>query len=92
MTIHHGCTIHGAGGNKSDTNRLGYIFNYKTPPVPRPELGEFFWNGRAAVAARAERRRWLRRGGIIPELIRLLRSDSENKRYFLERFRKRIGH
>jgi hypothetical protein len=94
MTIHHGCTIHGAGSNKSDTNRLGYIFNYKTPPVPRPELGKFYWNGTAAIAAREERSRWLRRGGVLPELVRILRSDRENKMYFVERLRrhlKRLG-
>jgi len=91
MTIHHGCTIHGAGGNSSDSNRLGYIFNYKTPPVPRPELGEFHWNGTAALATRNGRRPWLLRGGMIPELLRFLRSDRDNKRYFLDRLRERVG-
>jgi len=91
MTIHHGCTIHGAGSNTSDTNRLGYIFNYKTSPVARPELGKFFWNGTAAIAAREERSRWLRRGGVFPELLRILRSDRENKMYFVDRLRRHIG-
>ena len=92
MTIHHGCTIHGAAGNKSDSNRLGYILNYKTPPEPRPELGEFYWNGSAAIATHAQRRRWLRRGGIFSEVLRFLRSDRTNKRHFFDRLWKRIGH
>jgi hypothetical protein len=92
MTIHHGCTIHGAAGNNSDSNRLGYILNYKTPPEPRPELGEFYWNGTEAIAAHEQRRRWLRRGGIVPELLRFLRADRTNKQHFLDRLRKRIGN
>jgi hypothetical protein len=91
MTIHHGCTIHGAAVNKSDTNRLGYILNYKVPPEAHPELGEFAWNAGVAASVHQQHRRWLRRGGIFAEIARFLRSDSENRRYFIERLLKRTG-
>jgi ectoine hydroxylase-related dioxygenase (phytanoyl-CoA dioxygenase family) len=91
MTIHHGCTIHGASVNKSDANRLGYIFNYKVPPVAHPELGEFSWNANVAASVHQQHRRWLKRGGILAEAVRFLRSDRDNQRYFIERFLKRVG-
>jgi hypothetical protein len=74
------------------SNRLGYILNYKTPPEPRPELGEFWWNGKVAAAVHEQRRRWLLHGGVFLELMRFLRSDLANKRHFIARLQNRIGH
>ena len=91
MTIHLGCTIHGASGNTSDGDRLGYILIYKTPPQSKPELGEFSWNADVAASVYAQRRRWLLRGGIFQEIIRFLRSDRDNQRHFFQRLQKRIG-
>jgi hypothetical protein len=88
MIIHHGRTLHGASGNKSDRSRLAYILTYKTPPKPRIELGEFPWNEEVAKSSRTERRRWLLRGGIIPELWRFLRSDGDGRRQFFDRIRR----
>lgn len=87
MIIHHGRTLHGASGNKSDRSRLAYILTYKTPPRPRVELGEFPWNKEVAKASRMERRRWLLRGGIFPELWRILRSGRDGRRPFFDRIR-----
>jgi hypothetical protein len=91
MTIHLGCTIHGASANTSDGNRLGYILNYKTPAQSHPELGEFSWNANVAASVHAQRRRWLLRGGIFQEIIRFVKSDRDNQRHFFNRLRKRIG-
>jgi len=88
MIIHHGRTLHGASGNKSDSPRLAYILVYKTPPRPRTELGEFPWNQQVAKSSRMERRRWLLRGGIFPETWRFLRSDRDALRYFLDQIRR----
>jgi hypothetical protein len=90
MIIHHGRTLHGASGNTSDSTRLAYILSYKTPPTPRTELGEFPWNARVGKSSRMERRRWLLRGGIFPELLRFLRSDRDAYRHILDKIRRRF--
>jgi len=91
MIVHHGRTIHGASGNKSDSSRLGYILSYKTPPRPRLELGEFPWNKQVAKSSRAQRRRWLLHGGILVELLRFLRSGRDVHRHLLDRMRRFFG-
>jgi hypothetical protein len=83
ITIHHGCTIHGASRNLSDGPRLGYVLNYKNPPQARPELGAFSWNDRAAEQIHRRRKRWLLRGGIFIEALRFFRSDPDNRRHFV---------
>jgi hypothetical protein len=90
MIIHHGRTLHGASGNKSDSSRLAYILIYKTPPKPRIELGEFPWNQQVGKSSRMQRRRWLLRGGIFPELLRFLRSDHDAHRHFIGQMRRRF--
>jgi hypothetical protein len=91
MTIHLGRTVHGASFNTSDSDRLGYILNYKTPPLPRPELGEFAWNAKVARAIHGRRRRWLLGGGIFREVLRFIFADRDNKRFFFKRLRKRLA-
>jgi hypothetical protein len=88
MIIHHGRTLHGASRNKTDRPRLAYILTYKTPPKPRIELGEFPWNKQVGKSSRMQRRRWLLRGGIFPELLRYLRSDRDVRHFFdrIQRF------
>jgi hypothetical protein len=90
ITIHHGCTIHGASRNLSDGPRLGYVLNYKNPPQARPELGTFAWNDRVAVQIHHKRKLWLRRGGIFIEMLRFFRSDRDNRRHFLRQVIKRF--
>ncbi len=94
MIIHHGRTVHGASGNKSDSPRLAYILSYKTPPKARMDLGEFPWNERVATSSRMERRRWLLHGGVFPELYRFLRSGRDVHRHLfgqIRRFLKGLG-
>ena len=91
ITIHHGCTIHGASRNLSDGPRLGYVLNYKNPPQARPELGTFSWSGRAASQIRHRRMLWLLRGGIFIEMLRFFRSDSDNVRHFIRQVSKRFS-
>jgi hypothetical protein len=90
ITIHHGCTIHGASRNLSDGPRLGYVLNYKNPPQARPELGTFSWNGRAALQINHTRKLWLLRGGIFIEALRYFRSDPDNRRHFIGQVVKRF--
>jgi hypothetical protein len=91
ITIHHGCTIHGASRNLSDGPRLGYVLNYKNPPQDRPELGTFPWNGRAASQIQHRRKLWLLRGGIFIEMLRFFRSDRDNRRHFIAQVVKRFS-
>jgi hypothetical protein len=90
ITIHHGLTIHGAFANKSDSLRLGYIFNYKNLPKPRLELGTFPWNGEVGKSIRDRRRLWLRRGGIFIDVWRYSRSDRDNLRHFIRQILRRL--
>jgi ectoine hydroxylase-related dioxygenase (phytanoyl-CoA dioxygenase family) len=90
ITIHHGLTIHGAFANKSDSLRLGYIFNYKNLPKPRLELGTFPWNGEVGKSIRHRRRAWLLRGGILIDLWRYSRSDHDNLRHFIRQVLRRF--
>jgi hypothetical protein len=91
MIIHHGRTVHGASGNTSDSSRLAYILSYKTPPRPRLELGEFSWNKKVGRSSRMQRRRWLLRGGIFPELLRFVRSGREAHRHLFDQMRRFFG-
>ena len=90
ITIHHGLTLHGADRNTSDAPRLGYIFNFKNPPKPRPELGAFHWNQQVGKSIQRRRTSWLLRGGVFIEMLRYLRSDRDNLRHFLKQVRKRL--
>jgi hypothetical protein len=92
ITIHHGRTLHGASGNKSDSPRLGYIFSYKNPPTPRPELGSFPWNAAVGKSIHLRRKAWLRRGGIFVEMLRFFRADGDHRRHFLKQVAKHFWH
>lgn len=91
ITIHHGCTIHGASRNLSAGPRLGYVLNYKNPPQPRPELGAFPWNDRVAWHIHHNRNMWLLRGGIFIETLRFCRSDADNRRHLIRQLVKRLS-
>jgi hypothetical protein len=91
ITIHHGCTIHGASRNLSDGPRLGYVLNYKNPPQARPELGSFQWNDRVAWHVHHRRKLWLLRGGIFVEMLRFLHSDRDNLRHLIGQLVKRFS-
>lgn len=92
LTVHHGLVIHGASANRSDAPRLGYILNYKLPPKPRPELGAFPWNADVGRSIHMRRQAWLRRGGMLVDLLRYCRSDRDNLRHFVSQAWKRLKH
>lgn len=91
ITIHHGCTIHGASRNLSDGPRLGYVLNYKNPASNRSELGPFPWNDRVAWDIHHSRKLWLLRGGIFVEALRFFRSDRDNRRHLIRQVIKRFS-
>jgi hypothetical protein len=92
MILHAGRTLHGASGNTTDSARLAYIVQYATPPRPRAELREFPWLKDLRKAGQSKRKSFLLRGGIFPELMRILRSDRYSHQHFLSQFiRRRIN-
>jgi Phytanoyl-CoA dioxygenase (PhyH) len=89
LIIHHGRTIHGASGNTTDAPRLAYILSYTTPPTPRTQHREFPWLDNLRQRNRERRNKYLARGGFIPEMIRIARSDRYADRHFLAGFLRR---
>jgi hypothetical protein len=89
MIIHHGRTIHGAAGNKSDVQRLAYVVSYLTPPKKRQVPLEFPWLEDLRRSTRQHRNKILLRGGAFFELLRILRSDRYADRHFLSGFARR---
>jgi ectoine hydroxylase-related dioxygenase (phytanoyl-CoA dioxygenase family) len=72
-TIHHSRMLHSAGPNVSDRARLAYIMIFGTPPTPAKHPREFPWLAQRDTAAQAQRRRWMRRGGVFIAAWRKLR-------------------
>ena len=89
VIIHHGRTVHGAPGNPSDVARFAYILQFGTTPTPRAEFREFPWLENLRKAALQRRRKTMLRGGIFPELLRILRSDRDSHRHFIALFLRR---
>ena len=89
MIIHHGRTIHGAAGNSTDAPRLAYILSYTTPPVARTDHRQFPWLDKLRQASREQRNKYLARGGFIPEIIRIAKSDRYADRHFISGFLRR---
>jgi hypothetical protein len=68
--IHTHRTLHGAGPNRSDDDRLAYVLIFNRVPTPAPMPREFPWLA-AHNTARAERERaWRRQGGLLVHLWR----------------------
>ncbi len=92
MIIHHGLTIHGAFGNKTASSRLAYILQYTTPVKMSKRIRESPWLKDLRSDNLQQRRSYLLRGGIFPELLRILRSDRHSHRHFLSFFwRRRVN-
>jgi len=89
MIIHHGRTIHGASGNKTNTPRLAYILQYSMPVRISKVIREAPWLKHLRSAIRLRRKSFLLRGGILPELLRVLRSDRHSVAFF---WRRRVNH
>jgi Phytanoyl-CoA dioxygenase (PhyH) len=92
MILHSGRTLHGASGNTTDSARLAYIIQYATPPIPRKEFRDFPWLKDLRKSGQSKRKSFLLRGGIFPELLRILRSDRYSHQHFLSQFfRRRVN-
>ncbi len=89
MILHGGRTLHGASGNTTDAARLAYIVQYSTPAVPRKEFREFPWLKDLRKTGQSKRKSFLLRGGIFPELLRILRSDRYSHQHFVRQFFRR---
>jgi hypothetical protein len=89
IIIHHGRTIHGASGNTTDSPRLAYILSYTVPPTPRADHRDFPWLDKLRQRSREKRKQYLARGGVIPEMIRIARSDRYADRHFVAGFLRR---
>jgi hypothetical protein len=85
MIIHHGRTVHGSSGNKTNTPRLAYILQYSTPVRISKEIREAPWLDHLRSANQRRRKNSLLRGGIFPELLRVLRSDRRSVAFFWRR-------
>jgi Phytanoyl-CoA dioxygenase (PhyH) len=89
MIIHHGRTVHGSAANKTDTPRLAYILQYSTPVKISKEIRDAPWLVHLRSANQRRRKTFLLVGGIVPELLRVLRSDRHSLAFF---WRRRINH
>src|SRR6267154_3686931 len=85
MIIHHGRTVHGAAANKTNTPRLAYILQYSTPVRLSKEMREAPWLEHLRTGNQQQRKSFLLRGGIFPELLRVLRSDRHSVSFFWRR-------
>jgi hypothetical protein len=85
MTIHHCRTVHGAGVNNSDGPRLGYILQFSTPPKLAAKARPAPWLAQLRKDNQRRRKSFLLRGGIFPELWRVLRSDRYSATLFWQR-------
>src|ERR1700677_2852231 len=85
MIIHHGRTIHGSSGNKTNTPRLAYILQYSTPVRISKKIREAPWLEHLRSANQRRRKGSLLRGGIFLEVLRVLRSDRQSMAVFWRR-------
>jgi hypothetical protein len=92
MIIHHGLTVHGAFGNKTESSRLAYILQYTTPVKMSKHIRKSPWLDHLRSSNQQQRKSYLMHGGIFPELWRILRSDRHSHRHFLSFFwRRRVN-
>ena len=75
-SIHAGRTLHYAGPNQTRGQRYAYILEFEVPPRALPVARDFSWHRERQPPNRIIRRRWLRRGGIVIEVIRRLRAGT----------------
>ncbi len=65
--------IHSAGPNTTGEARLAYTLAFELPPRPSAAVRRFDWNEDRQSADVLRRQAWLRRGGIVVELLRRIR-------------------
>ncbi|HQT76446.1 MAG: hypothetical protein B7Z80_05415 [Rhodospirillales bacterium 20-64-7] len=68
--IHNGRTVHGAGPNVSDRERLAYVMIFDRVPTPARTPREFPWRAKHRTARAAREREWRRHGGLLVHLWR----------------------
>ena len=90
MIIHDARTVHGAMGNKTSASRLAYILQYATPVKLSAQMRDAPWLNHLRSANQKSRKNFLLRGGIFPELWRLLQSDRLSHRSFFSFFWRRV--
>lgn len=85
MIIHQGRTVHGAAANTTNMPRLAYILQYSTPVRLSKVMRDAPWLEHLRTANQKHRKNALLRGGIFPELFRVLRSDRHSASFFWRR-------
>src|SRR5258708_3000132 len=73
MILHHGRTVHGSSGNKTNTPRLAYILQYSTPVRISKEIREAPWLDHLRTPNHRRRNSFLPPGRIFPPLPSRLR-------------------
>ena len=74
--IHHGRTLHSAGPNSTNNDRLAYILAFEVPPTPLAVARDFYWNREKETASQLRRKAWRKRGGVFVEWLRKARYEA----------------
>lgn len=68
--IHHTRTVHGAGPNVSDRDRMAYVLIFDRVPTPVRQPREFPWREHHRTARAQRELAWRRHGGLLVHLWR----------------------
>ena len=68
--IHNQRTLHGAGPNISDRDRLAYVLIFDLVPTPATEPRSFPWRAQHKTARAQRELAWRRQGGLLVHLWR----------------------
>ena len=68
--IHNGRTVHGAGPNESDGDRMAYVLIFDRVPTPARQPREFPWRAHHRTARAQRELEWRRHGGLLVHLWR----------------------
>ena len=84
--IHHGRTLHCAGPNSTNNDRLAYILAFEVAPTPLAVARDFYWNREKETASQRRKKAWRKRGGVFVEWLRRARNETlqNPKRLVLE--------
>jgi hypothetical protein len=68
--IHTGRTLHGAGPNLSDSDRMAYVLIFDRVPTPARVARQFPWRAEHRTARAQRELAWRRNGGLLVHLWR----------------------
>jgi hypothetical protein len=68
--IHTQRTVHGAGPNRSDHDRMAYVLIFDRVPVPASAVRTFPWRAKHQTARAMRELAWRRHGGLLVHLWR----------------------